>query len=137
MKASKGQSQPEIVAPAFLFFYMVLLGVGGRFFSPRPCASLRARLFALLLDMHISTGGPVCCATAGLADSLTSLPSPGLSNLDGSCQDLSDLLGLCPSFPEASPARCVWGSWPPQPLLEVDGAAAKKRCAKKNGLRNK
>ncbi|CAJ1433400.1 unnamed protein product, partial [Effrenium voratum] len=84
------------------------------------------RLFALLLEMHMVTGGPVCCATAGLADSLTSLPSPGLSNLDGSCQDLSDLLGLCPSFPEASLARCVWGSWPPQPLLEVDGAAAKK-----------
>ena len=121
----------ETEACAELHDMAVARGVGGHFFSPRPCACQSPRLFALLLDMHMSTAGPVCCATAGLADSLTSLPSPGFSKLDGSCQDLSDLLGLCPSFPEASLARCVWGSWPPQPLLEVDGAAAKKGVRKK------
>ena len=57
-----------------------------------------------LRSAYVHRWSGLLCAAASLAfaDSLTSLPSPGLSNLDGPCPDLSDLLAACPSSPGAS-----------------------------------
>ena len=76
--------------------------------SPLSRAANYRTTFALR-SAYVHRWSGLLCAAASLAfaDSLTSLPSPGLSNLDGPCPDFSDLLAACPSSPGASrlPAR--------------------------------
>ena len=115
----KEATYPELLASARCRLVVIGVEVGGRWGSEaasflRLLARARARaapeaLRPALRSAYVHRWSGLLCAAALLAfaDSLTSLPSPGLSNLDGPCPDLSDLLAACPSSPGASrlPAR--------------------------------
>ena len=115
----KEATYPELLASARCRLVVMGVEVGGRWGSEaasflRLLARARARaapeaLRPALRSAYVYPWSGLLCAAASLAfaDSLTSLPSPGLSNLDGPCPDLSDLLAACPSSPGASrlPAR--------------------------------
>ena len=89
--------------------------------GPEP----RRRPFAPPFEVLMST----------FADSLTSLPSPGLSNLDGPCPDLSDLLAACPSSPGASrlPARLSCAR--EDAALRKDSVQVRKLASEKTACR--
>ena len=115
----KEATYPELLASARCRLVVIGVEVGGRWGSEaasflRLLARARARaapeaLHPALRSAYVHRWSGLLCAAASLAfdDSLTSLPSPGLSNLDGPCPDLSELLAACPSSPGASrlPAR--------------------------------
>ena len=115
----KEATYPELLASARCRLVVIGVEVGGRWGSEaasflRLLARARARAAPEALRpalrsayVHRWSGLLGAAASLAFADSLTSLPSPGLSNLDGPCPDLSDLLAACPSSPGASrlPAR--------------------------------
>ena len=115
-----GATRPELLASARCRLVVIGVEVGGRWGSEaasflRLLARARARaapeaLRPALRSAYVHRWSSLLCAAASLAfaDSLTSLPSPGLSNLDGPCPDLSDLLAACPFSPPGAsrlPAR--------------------------------
>ena len=115
----KEATYPELVGNARCRLVALRAEVGGRWSAEaaefvRLLAHAKARAAPAVLRpalrvayVHRWSGLPAAAASLAFADSLTCLPSPGLSNLDGPGPDISDLLAGVRDAPDVSrlPAR--------------------------------
>ena len=111
----KEATYPELVGNARCRLVVLGAEVGGRWSAEaaefvRLLAHAKARAAPAVLRgayVHRWSGLLAAAASLAFAESLTCLPSPGLSNLDGPGPDISDLLAGARDAPDVSrlPAR--------------------------------